>query len=308
MVQLAPHHLKALCDAVLAEAINCLAADELFMGPKTLREQCAHACRILRQNDTPVVRYSVIGSLLDVAKSAVRREWQLWMEYGDIPRSPGRPPILDATQTQELFVWIEQKWKSHQPASYKQVSIWLHEKWCVDLAPNTLWHTIRRIPMLRSAKVKPMEMKRLNVPDDAVHNWFTTLHDGISGTPAHFVYDMDEMGHQEYADAKPIQCVVPAYVFDMPYYEVSRRGKRITLIVCIAADGSCVRPALIPFRQTYDDELVEYGFPPEVIEIYSQNHAYIDSDIFFDWLKDTLVPDLQRGRVAFDYWGPAFLL
>jgi hypothetical protein len=27
----------------------------------------------------------VIGSLLDVAKSAVRREWKLWMDYGDIP-------------------------------------------------------------------------------------------------------------------------------------------------------------------------------------------------------------------------------
>jgi hypothetical protein len=59
--------------------------------------------------------------------------------------------------------------------------------------------------MLRSAKAKPMEMERLNVPDDAVHNWFTTLHDGISGTPAHFVYNMDEMGHQEYADAAQIQ-------------------------------------------------------------------------------------------------------
>jgi hypothetical protein len=119
-----------------------------------------------------------------------------------------------------------------------QVSIWMHEKWYIDLAPNTLWHFIRRMPMLRFAKAKTMEMERLNMPDDAVHNGFTILDDSISDPPAHFVYNMDEMGHQEYADAKPIQYVAPAYVADMPYYEVSHRGKWITLIACVAADGS----------------------------------------------------------------------
>jgi hypothetical protein len=54
--------------------------------------------------------------------------------------------------------------------------------------------------------------------------------------------------------------------------------------------------------------LVEYGSTPEKVEIYSQNDACIDRDIFFDWLKDALVPDLQRRRIAFHYWGPAFLL
>jgi hypothetical protein len=60
--------------------------------------------------------------------------------------------------------------------------------------------------------------------------------------------------------------------------------------------------------QTYDDELVEYGFTPEKIEIYSPNQACIDGDILFDWPEDTFVLDLQRRRVAFDYWWPAFLL
>jgi hypothetical protein len=76
--------------------------------------------------------------------------------------------------------------------------------------------------------------------------------------------------------------------------------------ICVAADGSYVRPALILSRKTYDAEFVEYGLAPKKIEIYSQNHAWIDSDTFFDWPKHTLVPDLQRTRVAFDYLAPAF--
>jgi hypothetical protein len=36
---------------------------------------------------------------------------------------------------------------------------------------------------------------------------------------------------------------------------VSRQGKRITLIACVAADGSYLRPAVIIPRKTYDDYL-----------------------------------------------------
>jgi Lon protease-like protein len=31
MVQLAPHRLKAFCEAMIARVADCLAADELFM-------------------------------------------------------------------------------------------------------------------------------------------------------------------------------------------------------------------------------------------------------------------------------------
>jgi hypothetical protein len=80
------------------------------------------------------------------------------------------------------------------------------------------------MPMMLSTKAKPMEMERLNVQDDVVHNRFAISHDDISDTPTHFVCNMD------------------------------------------------------------------------------------GGELVFDWLDDTFVPDLQRRRVAFDYWGPAFLL
>jgi hypothetical protein len=103
MVQLAPRRLKAFCDAVLAEATNGLAADEVFTRPT--RSRVSHP--------TPE------------------------------PQS-GRALLR------------------HRFASR------CGEKLC-------------------SAKAKHMEMERLNVPDDAVHNWFTILRDSISDTPAHFI-------------------------------------------------------------------------------------------------------------------------
>jgi hypothetical protein len=88
---------------------------------------------------------------------------------------------------------------------------------------------------------------------------------------------MDEMGHQEWSDAIDTICFVPRDIEDqLIFYPVSRTGKRITLIACIAADGSYVRPCLIIQRKTFDDELLVQGFTPEKVEIYSQSLSFVD--------------------------------
>jgi hypothetical protein len=62
----------------------------------------------------------------------------------------------------------------------------------------------------------------------------------------------------------------------------SRTGKRITLIACVAADGSDIRPCLIIQRKTFDDGLILLGSTPEQVEIYSQGHSRLDIDISCD--------------------------
>jgi hypothetical protein len=102
----------------------------------------------------------------------------------------------------------------------------------------------------------------------------------ISGAPAHFVDNMDEMGYQEWSDAIDTICFAPRDIEDqLIYCPVSRTGKRITLIVCMTADGSYVRPCLILQRKTFDDELLVQGFTPEKVEIYSQSLSVIDIEI-----------------------------
>jgi hypothetical protein len=120
---------------------------------------------------------------------------------------------------------------------------------------------------------------------------------------------MDEMGHQDWADAHDTICVVPRDIpDDEVFYPVSRTGKRITLIACIAGDGSYIRPCLIIPRKTFDDELLCFGFTPEKVEIYSQSHSFIDIEIFNDWFRDTFIPELIARRQRFTYQGPAFLI
>jgi hypothetical protein len=121
--------------------------------------------------------------------------------------------------------------------------------------------------------------------------------------------NMDEMGHQSWADAQETTCWVPSSAdMEFVYVPVSRKGKRITLIGCIAADGSFLRPAVIIARQTVDDEILLKGLTPEKIEFYTQSKSYIDTEIFEDWFKDTFVGEIVRRRKLFNYDGPYYLL
>jgi hypothetical protein len=53
----------------------------------------------------------------------------------------------------------------------------------------------------------------------------------VQGVPAHFVFNLDEMGHPNWADRTEKTCVVPSLHGDKQVYiPVSRAGKRIALM------------------------------------------------------------------------------
>jgi hypothetical protein len=82
---------------------------------------------------------------------------------------------------------------------------------------------------------------------------------------------MDEMGHQPWADALETICFVSTEcTAKMVRSPVSRQGKRVTLIACIAADGSYARLAVVIPRKTYDDDLCMSGLRKEKLDAHYQ--------------------------------------
>jgi hypothetical protein len=120
-----------------------------------------------------------------------------------------------------------------------------------------------------------MDERRVEVDEDVIREYFAGLYQTVSGTPAHFGRNMDEMGHQTWSDVRDTIYFVS---LDLPdrkvYYPVPRTCKRITLIACISADGSYMRPVLVISRKTFEDELFLHGFPSEKAEIYSQTNIH----------------------------------
>jgi hypothetical protein len=82
----------------------------------------------------------------------------------------------------------------------------------------------------------------------------------IEGIPAHWVFNMDELGHQERVVRKTQICFVPAFhLDDCANAPIPRTGERTTLVACIAADRSFLKPTIIPARKTVDDDRVLTG-------------------------------------------------
>jgi hypothetical protein len=82
------------------------------------------------------------------------------------------------------------------------------------------------------------------------------------------VFNMDEIGHQEWAGRKTKICVVPAYhASGYVFVPVPRTGTRIALSRCITPDGSFLRP-----------------------------NGFVHSDIFKFWFCDTFNVELAGHR------------
>jgi hypothetical protein len=205
---------------------------------------------------------------------------------------------------------ITQAYRRHFPWTINELRNFTYTEFRVEISANTLYHVMAREPDIRACRAIPMDQSRIQVPVEDIRAHFQSLWNNISGAPAHFVFNMDEMGHQEWADAPEKVCFVPvSHAPDHVFYPVPRTGKRITLIACCSADGGVVRPAIVIPRKTFeDDELCTIGLSSEKVDIYHQPKGYIDRSIFEDWLRDTFVPEVVRRRERFCYSGPAFLL
>jgi hypothetical protein len=154
-----------------------------------------------------------------------------------------------------------------------------------------------------------MEARRTEVTPEQIRQFFADSFRIIEGVPSHFIFNMDEMGHQEWADRQEIVCVVPVeHDDDVVSLPVPRTGKRITLISCIALDGSFLKPVVIIPRKTVDADIQLTGMTPEKVTIKSQVHGFVSGQIFESWFEETFLPELSIRRTAFGYAGPSVLL
>jgi hypothetical protein len=303
--QLADHEALAQHSYLL----ELLLSDASFQASTSFREQCYHACRILRAEQDPPVPFSLIGKVFQVDKGTVRKHARKYADDLDAIGSPGRPPLFTPEQIDEIVKTILYFFEQRKPLTLTDIRSFAIGRFARPVNSDTLRHILHRDPRLKTCTAHPIDERRLQVTDDQIQEYFANLLAAVSGAPAHFVFNMDEMGHQAWADAHDVICFVPRDVEEPTVsYPVSRTGKRITLIACIAADGSYLRPSLIIPRKTFDDELLLFGFTPEKVEIYSQTHSFIDIEIFNDWFRDSFIPELVARRQRFLYTGPAFLI
>ena len=82
----------------------------------------------------------------------------------------------------------------------------------------------------KTVDAKPVEIKRMEVQLKDIESNINSLANEISDVPMPFVFNLDEKGAQEWADACRKRVIVPSgYRLNSAPYAVERGGKRVPL-------------------------------------------------------------------------------
>ena len=163
--------------------------------------------------------------------------------------------------------------------------------------------TVKRIDAL------PMQACRLNLDQDVL-NFMTETERNPVNIPAAFLFNIDETGINEYANAVRKQVVVHSdFPGSQTRYPVPRDTSHATLVACIAADGTAIRPLVIVKHRTVRLTLMLMCWTDDKVCFKHNRSGYITHDLFIEWLNDTFIPSVDERRRKFgDMTQRAYLL
>jgi hypothetical protein len=221
----------------------------------------------------------------------------------------GRPKVLDDSQKKRLFHFIRERFEEKRPPTYDDLQDFCADKLQVNILPNTLRRICQESPHCRPITGVPMEKERVACDPAEVDKFYEALSRVLANTPSCLVFNCDEAGFQEWADRKEVTVIVPSYYsgekIELP---TDRSTKRCSLLGCICADGSTVKPLLIVSRKTSELELYEIGYTPEKVNLRYQESGFMNTILFEEWLWDEIIPVVRERRAKLDYSGPSFLI
>ena len=164
----------------------------------------------------------------------------------------GRPSILNEEHLMLIGHHVESKMEGSKSPDFPALQNWIYKNFNIDLSVNTLIKIIDRSQTMKSCIGLPMEQARAEVPLEVIIDYYDRLSRYLEALniPPCFMFNVDESGFQEFVDAVPVPVIVPIdYNDDTVAVSVNRNKKRASMIGCISADGSALKPMIVTSRK-----------------------------------------------------------
>ena len=222
----------------------------------------------------------------------------------------GRPPILDPSEQEILIVYIRNCYNQKRPASYNNLSDFIFDKFSKVMPNDALWHWIHRTAELKTVTGHPMETIRAEVPLEVIIDHYDRLQSVLSQEhiPPAFFFNVDESGFQTFVDARDTTLIVPSTCPDEEIcFPVNRCAKRATMIGCIAADGTALKPFIISPNKTIERSMKSCGYGEQNVVVVSQENGFVNSASFAYWADICFFPEVMRRRKLYNYTGTVIL-
>jgi hypothetical protein len=251
-----------------------------------------------------------LGCVFGINKGIVHRICK--KEMGNFQSHIGHPYLLSAEREETVITFIVTSFRDHCPVSPKQIRVYVQEQFNLVPSRGWLWHFVRRhSDRLEHAKAHPQEEARMNVTQEIARRHVANLEQYVRDLPTELIFNLDEVGSQEWADRKPRSVIIPRQPRPVRIeYSVPRAEKRMSCIATISMAGDALMPLLVIHRKTIDDAVWEEGWRNgQDFLIRSNDTSYVTRDIFKEYLTSAFLPYVASTRASLNlHEFPAVLL
>lgn len=300
-----PYTLFNTNDEIEKSVLKELSEDQDFINASCFREQVGITCKHLRTEQC-MISYRRIASIFNVNVGTIKDQESKYIN-GVFP--DGRPPSFTDDELNMIFQYIDSN-VDDKTITYDDLSDYVFCSLKKDISKESLRHIINRNfqEHFKSVIGVPMDSKRIEVEPELIDKYYSDLEKNISTVHPYFIFNLDEVGVQDFQDA-PQQYVIVRRNYDHPTapYSVERNGKRITALACITTNADWIPPLIITNRTTHDSELYSF-IPSDKFMIASQAKGFLTTINLKKWFEQVFLPMLEQKRQRFNYHGPCLLL
>jgi transposase len=170
----------------------------------------------------PPVPFALIDTVFGAEQETVRNHAKKYATELNAVKSPVRPSTLRQEEVDRLVSIILDFFSQRQPLTLAEICSLVIQQFEKPITADTLCHFLHRDGRLKTCTAHPIDEHRLEVTSEQIQQYFADLLRLVSGAPVIFVFNVDEMGHQDWADAHEAACFVPLRFEDEQlFYPVS---------------------------------------------------------------------------------------
>ena len=212
-------------DQAVRPAFNSLARDPAFIQATTLRDQVLRADAFLKSEEWSGLHVTLVqisrflGLFSDSVVGDIIRRGDNGHDY------KGRASKLTDEHYQLVQGWIETSLIARSPLTLNDVVERLRTQKQIIVTTNALQKGLKKRGIAKTIKARPEEASRLEMNHASVAAYLNTTPGILNNVNAAFVFNMDECGVNDFADAKDKHVLVPS----TPPTECSGTPSRATI-------------------------------------------------------------------------------
>lgn len=279
----------------------------------TSERQQVHLCHMWGRNEMGGVSMQKLADFFQTGKSTIAFHLSKpFSPFEDcVSGKPGRPSLFSPEQLRELRDFITERFELRLPVTYEDIRDFAENHWDMIVNLSSLRSVIEQCEDFKTVIGEPLEDSRLFANPEQIDQYFRDIDEVITtgSIPAAFVINVDESGFDQFMDARRTTRIVPStYDLDRVPVGVTRTEKRATLIGAISADGTAIRPMIILQRETVEKELLLRGYTMDKVHLARSDTGFVNSRLFLEWGKVSLIPHIRKMRAELSYDGPCLVI